>query len=61
MTIGVLSFLMQKIKEAKINIDINQESYAGEKTSKLSGGLKLGFGMVAGYLLFMFIIIYFSN
>lgn len=49
---------IDKIKEAKINIDINQESYAGEKTSKLSGGLKLGFGMVAGYLLFMFIIIY---
>ena len=49
---------IDKIKEAKINVDINQESYAGEKTSKLSGGLKLGFGMVAGYLLFMFIIIY---
>jgi ABC-2 type transport system permease protein len=51
-------FDIDRIKEAKINIDINQESYAGEKTSKLSGGLKLGFGMVSGYLLFMFIIIY---
>ena len=49
---------IEKIKEARIRIDINQESYAGEKTSKLSGGLKLGFGMVSGYLLFMFIIIY---
>ncbi len=49
---------IDKIEEAKININIDQESYEGEKTSKLSGGLKLGFGMVAGYLLFMFIIIY---
>ena len=49
---------IERIKAARIRIDINQESYAGEKTSKLSGGLKLGFGMVSGYLLFMFIIIY---
>ena len=49
---------IEKIKDARIRVDINQESYAGEKTSKLSGGLKLGFGMVSGYLLFMFIIIY---
>ena len=51
-------FNIEKIKEARIRVDINQESYAGEKTSKLSGGLKLAFGMVSGYLLFMFIIIY---
>jgi len=49
---------IEKIKEARIRVDINQESYAGEKTSKLSGGLKLAFGMASGYLLFMFIIIY---
>lgn len=49
---------IEKIKDARIHIDINQESYEGEKTSKLSGGLKLAFGMVSGYLLFMFIIIY---
>ena len=51
-------FNIEKIKEARIRVDINQESYAGEKTSKLSGGLKLALGMVSGYLLFMFIIIY---
>ncbi len=51
-------FNIDKIKEARVRVNINQESYSGEKTSKLSGGLKLGFGMVAGYLLFMFIIIY---
>ena len=51
-------FDIEKIKEARIRVDINQESYTGEKTSKLSGGLKLAFGMVSGYLLFMFIIIY---
>jgi len=51
-------FDIEKINEAKISVDINQESYTGEKTSKFSGGLKLVFGMVSGYLLFMFIIIY---
>ena len=51
-------FDIEKIKDARIRVDINQESYTGEKTSKLSGGLKLAFGMVSGYLLFMFIIIY---
>ncbi|MGB1268446.1 MAG: ABC transporter permease [Flavobacteriaceae bacterium] len=51
-------FDIEKIKDARIRVDINQESYEGEKTSKLSGGLKLAFGMVSGYLLFMFIIIY---
>jgi len=51
-------FDIEKIKDARISVDIYQESYTGEKTSKLSGGLKLGFGMVSGYLLFMFIIIY---
>jgi len=49
---------IEKIKNARIQVNINQESYTGEKTSKLSGKLKLVFGMVSGYLLFMFIIIY---
>jgi len=49
---------IEKIERAKVSIEINQESYTGEKTSKFSGGLKLVFGMVSGYLLFMFIIIY---
>ena len=46
------------IKNSRIRIDINQENYIGEKTSKIDSFMKLGFGGLAGYLLFMFIIIY---
>lgn len=46
------------IDESKINIDIAQENFSGEKTSKLDSVVKLAFGGAAGYLLFMFIIIY---
>jgi len=48
----------QAIKEMRIRIDTNLETYQGEETSKLSSYLKLGFGGLAGYMLFMFIIIY---
>ncbi len=46
------------IEQLRIKVDTNLETFAGEKTSKLGSGLKLAFGGVAGYLLFMFIIIY---
>ncbi|MFK5982577.1 MAG: ABC transporter permease [Flavobacteriaceae bacterium] len=46
------------IEELRIKIDTKLESFEGKKTSKLGSGLKLAFGGVAGYLLFMFIIIY---
>ena len=46
------------IKELRINVDTNLETYKGKKTSKLGSGLKLAFGGAAGYLLFMFIVIY---
>ncbi len=46
------------IKASKVNIDINQESFEGKKTSKIDSVVKLIFGGAAGYLLFMFIIIY---
>ena len=49
---------VSKIDDSRIRLDIAQESFEGEKTSKIGGGLKLIFGGVAGYLLFMFIIIY---
>ena len=49
---------LSKIKAAKTNVDINQEDYQGVKTSKTVSFLKLIFGGAAGYLLFMFIIIY---
>lgn len=46
------------INASKISIDIAQESFDGEKTSKIDSVVKLIFGGIAGYLLFMFIIIY---
>ncbi|WGD33915.1 ABC transporter permease [Olleya sp. YS] len=46
------------IASSKVFIDIEQESFAGKKTSKLDSGIKIIFGVIAGYLLFMFIIIY---
>ncbi len=46
------------ISKLKVNINTNLETFDGVKTSKLGSGLKLAFGGVAGYLLFMFIIIY---
>lgn len=46
------------IKSLRINISANQETFKGQETSKLGAGLKLVFGGAAGYLLFMFIIIY---
>ena len=48
----------QTIKDLRIRIGANLETFQGEETSKLGSGLKLAFGGAAGYLLFMFIIIY---
>ncbi len=47
-----------KLKASETRIDITQESFLGEKTSKMDNVIKLAFGGFAGYLLFMFIIIY---
>ncbi len=49
---------LSKLKEARTSITILQESFNGEKSSKIDNVLKLGFGIASGYLLFMFIIIY---
>jgi ABC-2 type transport system permease protein len=49
---------LAQIEASKINISIEQESYDGEKSSKIDNLVKLAFGGAAGYLLFMFIIIY---
>ncbi|RLD28895.1 MAG: ABC transporter permease [Bacteroidetes bacterium] len=49
---------IEKIKTSKSDIDITQESFQGEKSSKIDNIVKLAFGGIAGYLLFMFIIIY---
>ena len=47
-----------KIEELRVKIDTKLETFKGEETSKLGSGIKLIFGGIAGYLLFMFIIIY---
>jgi len=49
---------IEKIKLSETSVDIAQESFLGEKTSKIDNIVKLAFGGFAGYLLFMFIIIY---
>lgn len=46
------------IKASETDIDIIQESFDGQKSSKEGNVVKLIFGGIAGYLLFMFIIIY---
>ncbi|MGO3181809.1 MAG: ABC transporter permease [Aequorivita sp.] len=48
----------ETIKNLHIDISTNQETFGGKETSKLGSGIKLIFGGAAGYLLFMFIIIY---
>ncbi|WP_136479849.1 ABC transporter permease [Cognatitamlana onchidii] len=49
---------LNKIKTSRVRVDIAQESFEGKKTSKVDSVVKLIFGGAAGYLLFMFIIIY---
>jgi ABC-2 type transport system permease protein len=46
------------INASKIKIEITQESFDGQKTSKIDSVIKIAFGGALGYLLFMFIIIY---
>ncbi len=46
------------VNKSKMDVTIVQESFTGERSSKYINYSKLGFGLTAGYLLFMFIIIY---
>ncbi|AXG72177.1 ABC-2 family transporter protein [Kordia sp. SMS9] len=46
------------VKSSKMDVTIGQETFSGERSSKFINYAKLGFGFAAGYLLFMFIIIY---
>lgn len=48
----------ETIKELRVRVSLAQETFEGKGTSELGAGMKLAFGGVAGYLLFMFIIIY---
>ncbi|GGD06591.1 ABC transporter permease [Hyunsoonleella pacifica] len=49
---------VDEIEASKVNVDIFQENFVGETSSKVDSVIKLIFGGAAGYLLFMFIIIY---
>jgi len=49
---------LETLENSKISVTIEQESFDGEKTSKIDSVVKLIFGGASGYLLFMFIIIY---
>ncbi|SHG45749.1 ABC transporter permease [Winogradskyella jejuensis] len=49
---------IDQIENSRANISISQESFDGQKSSKIDNIFKLAFGGIAGYLLFMFIIIY---
>ncbi|MBT8303090.1 MAG: ABC transporter permease [Bacteroidia bacterium] len=49
---------LEKIKASQTDVNIAQESFSGETSSKIGNVMKLAFGGIAGYLLFMFIIIY---
>ena len=47
-----------EIRALRMRVNTRLETFQGQETSKLGSGLKLIFGGAAGYLLFMFIIIY---
>ncbi len=49
---------LAKIKASRISSDIKMYNFSGEESSKLRNGLKIGMGMVSGYFLMMFVIIY---
>lgn len=48
----------QIIQDLRVLVTMAQETFGGKETSEIGSGLKLAFGAMAGYLLFMFIIIY---
>ena len=49
---------LDKINKSKININLYQESFEGEETTKMDGIIKLVFGMILGMLLYIFIFAY---
>jgi len=51
-------FNASEIQQLRVKINPRLETFQGQETSKLGSGIKLIFGGAAGYLLFMFIIIY---
>jgi ABC-2 type transport system permease protein len=49
---------LEKINASKIQSDIKMINFSGEESSKLINGLKIGLGLIAGYMLMMFVMIY---
>ena len=49
---------LEKIKASRVQLDIKMYNFSGEKSSKFRNGLKIGVGVIAGYLLMMFVMIY---
>ena len=49
---------LDKINKSKISINLYQESFEGEETTKMDGIIKLIFGMILGMLLYIFIFAY---
>ena len=49
---------IEKINASKIQSNIKMFNFSGEESSKLINGLKIGVGLIAGYLLMLFVMIY---
>ena len=49
---------IDRINQYKVYVNIYQETFKGEKTTKADGAIKLIFGMILGMMLYMFIFIY---
>ena len=49
---------IEKINASKIQSNIKMFNFSGEESSKLINGLKIVVGLIAGYLLMMFVMIY---
>ncbi len=49
---------LEKLKASNIKTAIKMVDFSGEESSQLINGLKIGLGLIAGYLLMMFVIIY---
>ena len=49
---------IEKINKSKIYINLYQESFEGEETTKMDGIIKISFGMFLGMLLYIFIFAY---
>ncbi|MGK0326020.1 MAG: ABC-2 type transport system permease protein [Polaribacter sp.] len=49
---------LEKINASKIQSNVKMFNFSGEESSKLINGLKIGLGLIAGYMLMMFVMIY---